>query len=102
MGIFNFLFQKNKTLQQFIREEHLIVDVRTPQEFRSGHIPGAINIPLQQLENRIDEPRLIGSNIITCCRSGLRSGKAQQLLQRKGFNCINGGNWQSLARKLNP
>ncbi len=71
----------------------LIVDVRTPGEFSSGAYPDAVNIPLDQLESRIDE---LGDNkdreITVYCASGARSSYAMQYLQQIGFtNVENGG-----------
>ena len=69
-----------------IESQALIVDVRTPEEFADGHYPGAINIPhdtilegLEQLGVREETP------VILYCRSGNRSGQAEQALQNKGF-----------------
>jgi phage shock protein E len=67
--------------------DHLLVDVRTAEEFRSGHIDGAVNIDLQSLPARVatlpkDKP------IVLYCRSGSRSNSAAQILTRAGFTKI--------------
>ncbi len=65
-------------------KSHLLVDVRTPEEFASGHIPGAINISLQSLPQRMKElPQ--DQSIVVYCRSGSRSATATQLLTRAGY-----------------
>ncbi|MDH5544388.1 MAG: rhodanese-like domain-containing protein [Gammaproteobacteria bacterium] len=90
---------------QMINEGALLVDVRTPGEFRSGHVPGAKLIPVNQLSQRLSE---FGADknrpIVVYCRSGSRSGKAQSILRAAGFsNVHNGGGFDALmsARK-NP
>ena len=80
----------------------IVVDVRTPGEFKSGHIEGSINIPVEGL--RKNEGKLKGKQetpIITCCASGMRSASAKGILKAKGFKEVyNGGAWMSLDRKL--
>jgi rhodanese-related sulfurtransferase len=71
-------------LNQFSQQPHLLLDVRTPQEFASGHIPGAINISLQTLESRLSELPT-DQPIVVYCRSGNRSATAGQMLLRRGF-----------------
>jgi rhodanese-related sulfurtransferase len=74
-----------------------ILDVRTPQEFMTGHAKGAINIPLQELESRLDEVKKIAGDIILCCASGIRSTKAYEFLKQQGFSKIsNGGAWMDI------
>lgn len=77
----------------------LVLDVRTPQEFREGHVPGAVNIPLDSLQA---EMRTLDKRkpIITCCRSGMRSASAAALLTSNGFMAHNGGSWVSLGKHL--
>ena len=70
-----------------------IVDVRTQQEFLGGHVPGSINIPLQEIQLRIEELRVLSQPIILCCASGDRSGQATTFLKTFGFKCENGGSW---------
>ncbi len=79
-----------------IRNGATILDVRTPEEFRSGHLKGAVNIPLLQLRsnmNKIKKDR----PVITCCASGMRSSSAKNILQANGFSSVhNGGAWTNL------
>ena len=68
-------------------QEHLLIDVRTPQEYSSGHIAGAVNIPLQELSSRQSElPQ--DTPLILYCRSGNRSGQAANLLEDAGYSSI--------------
>lgn len=69
------------------KEEHVLVDVRTPEEFASGHIPGALNIPLQELGQKTD--RLAKDKaLILYCRSGSRSAHAAGMLGRLGYTNV--------------
>jgi phage shock protein E len=70
-----------------------IIDVRTPGEFMGGHVVGSINIPLQEIQNRIDEIKLLKQPIVLCCASGMRSGQATVYLKSLGVDCENGGSW---------
>jgi phage shock protein E len=75
----------------------VIVDVRTPGEFTSGHVKGSLNIPLDTLKSRLKE---LPANkpIITCCASGMRSGTAKSILMDNGFKEVyNGGSWSALV-----
>ena len=69
-----------------------IVDVRTPEEYLEGHYPGAINIPLNELPNRLEEFKEMKAPIVAYCRSGARSGMAVSMLKQNGFSEVyNGG-----------
>lgn len=63
-----------------------LLDVRTPEEFSAGHLDGALNIPVDDLEAQLAS--LAGkeqSDIVVYCRSGMRSARAAGLLKEKGF-----------------
>lgn len=62
-----------------------LVDVRTPEEFSRGHIEGAVNIPVSDIEARVGELGDKQGSIVLYCRSGARSAKAKALLESKGF-----------------
>jgi NADPH-dependent 2,4-dienoyl-CoA reductase/sulfur reductase-like enzyme/rhodanese-related sulfurtransferase len=67
-----------------------LVDVRTPEEFAHGHIPGAVNIPLDQLRSRLEElPR--DQNIAVYCQVGQRGYLATRILLQAGFSAVNVG-----------
>ena len=70
-----------------------IIDVRSEGEFVMGHAEGALNIPLNEVEFRVEEISKIDGQIILCCASGNRSGMAQQILRARGINCHNAGSW---------
>lgn len=94
-----FGFGPKVDLGQKIKEGAQIIDVRTPDEYRSGHPKGAVNIPLDRLQAQLskiskDKP------VITCCRSGARSGMAADALKQAGFEAYNGGPWQNVQSLL--
>ncbi len=62
-----------------------LVDVRTPGEHASGHIAGSINVPLQELGNRLAELGDKSKPIVVYCASGMRSASAASMLRRAGF-----------------
>jgi rhodanese-related sulfurtransferase len=77
----------------------VIVDVRTPEEYKTGHIAGAVNIPLDRLAGKIESLKIKNKPVITCCRSGARSGIASNMLKNAGIESYNGGSWSDLDRK---
>ena len=78
-----------------------IVDVRTPEEFAEGHFPNAINIPLDQVAQRINEFKEMPKPIIAYCRSGNRSGIAVSILKQNGIaDAINGGGLEDLKQNM--
>jgi phage shock protein E len=86
-------------VREKINTRALVVDVRTPQEFSSGHYEGATNIPLQELPRRIAEFGEKNKPIIVYCRSGNRSGKARKILQDHGYiDVINGGGLKDMLK----
>lgn len=63
-----------------------LIDVRTPEEYRAGHIPGAINIPLQQFEKRLDELEAYrDEEVVLYCESGGRAAYGGRWLATRGF-----------------
>ncbi|MGF2617046.1 rhodanese-like domain-containing protein [Rossellomorea vietnamensis] len=89
-SIITFFLQKrivnNLTEEEFrsgYRKAQLI-DVREPNEYENGHILGARNIPLSQLKQRKQEVRN-DQPVYLYCQSGMRSGRAAQMLRRNGY-----------------
>jgi phage shock protein E len=84
------------TIEQRIRSGAAkIVDVRSRGEFMGGHVAGSINIPLQEIPERLDELKQL-SDIILCCASGNRSAQATSFLKAQGLKCENGGSWMDV------
>jgi phage shock protein E len=77
-----------------------IVDVRTPSEFMGGHVAGSINIPLQEIQQRVEEITKMAQPIVLCCASGNRSGQATVYLKSLGIDCENGGSWMDVNYKF--
>jgi phage shock protein E len=87
-------------LAQLARDGAQIVDVRTPEEYRGGHVKGSVNIPLSDLNHALSRIRK-DRPVITCCASGMRSASAKSILERAGFEQVhNGGGWAGLQRRL--
>lgn len=74
--------------RQLVQTGARLVDVRTPGEFAAGHIPGAINIPVQQLDTRMSELQPKDAAVVVYCRSGHRSGNAARMLKNAGFPAV--------------
>jgi rhodanese-related sulfurtransferase len=67
----------------------LLLDVRTPQEFRNGHVPGAVNIPSTELAARLGEIEAAReSGIVVYCESGRRAAGATDVLVRASFEDV--------------
>lgn len=77
-----------------------IVDVRSQAEFAGGHVEGSVNIPLQEVPNRVEEFKTMSQPIQLCCASGNRSGQATAFLKGKGIECTNAGSWQDVKAQL--
>ena len=76
------------------------MDVRSADEFRGGAYPGAINIPVDELQHRISELESKSRDITLYCASGARSAYAQRMLQQLGFtNTKNGGGIMQMMRQ---
>jgi phage shock protein E len=100
MSILKKIFGGNSVdFKALVKEGAMIIDVRTPAEFKGGHVKGAVNIPLQSLQANFSKiPK--NKTLITCCASGMRSGSAKSLLKAAGYTVYNGGGWTSLNSKL--
>ena len=81
-------------LEKVIKEKKgTVLDVRTVEEFRGGSAQNAINIPLMEIQQRLDEVKNLKQPLVLCCASGGRSGQATQFLSQQGLECYNGGSW---------
>jgi len=81
------------------KDKKTIVDVRTPGEFMGGNVAGSINIPLQEIQQRLEEIKSFQQPIVLCCASGGRSGQATAFLTTCGVTCENGGSWMDVNYK---
>jgi phage shock protein E len=81
-------------LEKIIKEKACtIVDVRTSEEFMSGNVNDSINIPLQEIQQRLGEIKKLKTPLVLCCASGGRSAMATDFLSSQGVECLNGGSW---------
>lgn len=98
MGFFsNLLGGGNKqNIRQMISEGAVVIDVRSPQEFKMGNYKGSKNIPLDRIESEAKKIKAMNKPVVVCCASGMRSGQAKSILQRHGVQVENGGGWTSL------
>jgi rhodanese-related sulfurtransferase len=85
-----------------------LIDVRTPAEFEAGHIPGAVNVPLDELRSQPGDLHevLKDHDVVLVCRSGNRAGQAQQALQAAGLTSptvLSGGivDWERIGGAVN-
>lgn len=89
-------------VQEWLKKGAFIADVRTPEEFSTWNFPGSVNIPLADIEKRINEFWPKDRFIIVYCRSGNRSGKAKSVLESAGYkNVLNGGGINDM-KKIKP
>lgn len=83
----------------------LVLDVRRPDEFAAGHLPGALNIPHTELRGRLDDVRdaAAGRPIRTLCAAGVRANIAYRILANNGFDATSlSGGMQTLAQWFGP
>jgi phage shock protein E len=80
--------------------EFTIIDVRSRGEFAGGNVAGSINIPLDEIQGKVEEIKAMKQPIILCCVSGNRSGQATYFLQAQGIACENGGSWLDVNYQL--
>lgn len=74
-----------------------LIDVRERDEFAAGHVPGAVNVPLSELGDRLDELPSEAFDVI--CQAGGRSARAAQALEARGYDATNvdGGTGEWIA-----
>lgn len=97
------LFKKSSNSNQeeianVIKNNAYLVDVRSKMEFSMGSVPGAVNIPVEDISKHIATLKK-KENIVVFCRSGSRSGMAKNILNQNGLqNVYNGGTWQQVKQ----
>ncbi len=83
---------------EMIRAGAQVVDVRSPEEFRDGFFPGAINIPVNELGQRAGELKK-DKGVVLYCASGARSGMGARILKQAGFTqVVNAGGLSDMPR----
>lgn len=85
------------------RMQATLIDVRTPEEFAAGHIPGAVNLPYDLIDSNSSALKGLSteSQILLYCRSGRRSAIARETLEKLGYHkVVDGGGMETLTRSL--
>ncbi|VGO16191.1 Thiosulfate sulfurtransferase PspE [Pontiella desulfatans] len=95
---------KDADIPTLVKNGALVIDTRTPGEFGSGHIEGAINIPYDIVARAIDQRITDKSkSIIVYCHSGARSGAAKEALANAGYtNVVNAGSLNRMRKLMAP
>ena len=76
-------------LKEFQKDGAIVIDVRSPQEYKEGHIDGAILIPEYEIKKNIgNKVKDKNQNIVVYCSSGSRSKKAQKILKKLGYENV--------------
>jgi phage shock protein E len=96
-------FSKRKSMEKVFSldpSQLLIIDVRSVEEFNSGHFSTAINIPHDQVASRIEELKPHKhKGIVVYCHSGARAAAAEKVLKNNGFvNVINAGGYEAIRK----
>ena len=97
-GIFR--SKRKDKIARFLKENPILLDVRTPSEFQNNHLEGALNIPVQSIGNQleqVDKER----PIITYCARGGRSTLAAAQLRKLGYRVVDAGGIRNLRRHIN-
>ena len=93
-------YRARQRIPQLMKEGAQLVDVRSSGEFASGHVPGSVNIPLNEIDQgtaRLDRQRWV----IVYCASGTRSAVARRQLLGRGFErVLNAGTWRNVKAAL--
>ena len=85
---------KEETKKEEEKQDTIIVDVRTKEEYETGHIKGAINIPHYEINEKIDLDK--SKTIMVYCKSGTRSAIAYEALKKLGYNVVDLGAYDSI------
>ena len=96
--MFGKLFKKTDYKKLLNEDGAVIIDVRSPQEFANGSVPGAENIPLGSIPGKTKKIKSLGVPIICVCASGMRSGGAKAQLAAAGVDAYNGGPWTKMLK----
>lgn len=89
--------EENVDLKNIIANGALIIDVRTKEEYKEGHIEGSLNIPVDEIGKAMDW-LIKDIPVVLVCASGSRSAFVKTILQANGFKTVyNGGSWDCLG-----
>lgn len=95
--MFGKLFKKTD-YKQLLDNGAVIIDVRSPGEFKGGAVPGSENIPVGSIPGRIKQIKSLNTPVICVCASGMRSGAAKAQLAAAGIEAYNGGPYTKMLK----
>jgi phage shock protein E len=88
-------------IREAFNDGAVVIDLRTAYEFDQGHVPKALNIPIDRIRANIDRIRDLDKPVILCCGNGNHCWEAANILREAGIHrVINGGDWRSVLRKV--
>ena len=91
MSLFGFMKRPdiNQGVEEYrAHEGAVLLDVRTPEEYREGHIPGSVNVPLQQIDKVTLTVADKDKTVFVYCRSGARSSQAVAFMKQMGYTKV--------------
>jgi phage shock protein E len=101
MSLLSFFGLGGSKVKDALRRGAIIIDVRTPQEFDQGKVPGSINIPVDRIAANTERIKSMNRPVVFCCASGMRSSNAASIMKGKGLKEVyNGGSWYSVLKTL--
>ena len=78
----------------------LVIDVRRPDEFEKGHAKNSMNIPLDEMPERLNELKKVKQSLVVVCGGGTRHVKAFELLKENGIDSQKGGSWKDVDERV--
>ncbi len=101
MSLLSFLGFGSGNIKDALRRGAIVIDVRTPQEFDQGKVPGSINIPVDRIAANTERIKNMNRPVVFCCASGARSSNAATIMKQKGMKDVyNGGSWYDVIKIL--
>ncbi|GJM63656.1 rhodanese-like domain-containing protein [Persicobacter diffluens] len=89
-------FGSNVDYQELIENGAKVVDVRSREEYASGHAEGSLNIPVNEVPQKIQQIKNLKSPVILCCASGMRASSVMGILKDAGMEVYNAGSWMNV------
>ncbi len=88
--------QGSSRLDKILDEDnYIVIDVRTEEEYNTGHVVGALNIPYDEIDEHVDLDK--NKTILVYCKSGNRSGTAYTILKDLGYKVFDLGAYQDIS-----
>lgn len=92
------ILTKQAAIKQQVAQGATVIDVRSKKEFAQGHNPTALNMPIYNLLDNLDNIKQIKSPIVLVCQTGSKAAQAMEILQNNGIKQVtNGGGWNELT-----